>query len=186
MELHAGYIGVTVIVRQLGRYLTLAVRIPEELAQAYDATQDLQLCLNGCPSSERIDQAGHLPLPFSPPALGLQLQQLRRPSYASQTQEYPYGATQDFSVEGAKERCREKLEVRDIYFYSCVFDLLTTGDANFTVAAYSAQKDMESLHPHRDRWRIYPRGSATTLHSESQPIKWLVLLLLCALSVALM
>lgn len=184
MELHAGYIGVTVIVRQLGRYLTLAVRIPEELAQAYDATQDLQLCLNGCPSSERIDQSGHLPLPFSPPALGLQLQQLRRPSYASQTQEYPYGATQDFSVEGAKERCREKLEVRDIYFYSCVFDLLTTGDVNFTVAAHSAQKDMESLHPHQDRWRIYPRGSATTLHS--QPIKWLVLLLLCALSVALM
>uniref|UniRef100_A0A3Q2WSC1 Repulsive guidance molecule BMP co-receptor b n=2 Tax=Haplochromini TaxID=319058 RepID=A0A3Q2WSC1_HAPBU len=128
VELHAGYIGVTVIVRQLGRYLTLAVRIPEELAQAYDATQDLQLCLNGCPSAERIDQAGHLPLPVSPP--------------------------------GARERCREQLEVEDIYFHSCVFDLLTTGDANFTVAAYSAQKDMESLHPHRDSWRIYPR----TLH----------------------
>uniref|UniRef100_A0A3Q1F0F1 Repulsive guidance molecule BMP co-receptor b n=1 Tax=Acanthochromis polyacanthus TaxID=80966 RepID=A0A3Q1F0F1_9TELE len=135
VELHAGYIGVTVIVRQLGRYLTLAVRIPEELAQAYDATQDLQLCLNGCPNGERIDQAGHLPLPLSPP--------------------------------GAKERCREQLEVQDIYFHSCVFDLLTTGDVNFTVAAYSAQKDMESLHPHRDRWRIYPRalhyGGATCL-----------------------
>lgn len=186
MELHAGYIGVTVIVRQLGRYLTLAVRIPEELAQAYDATQDLQLCLNGCPSGERIDQAGHLPLPLYPPALGLQLQHLRRPSFASQTQDYPYGATQDFSVEGAKQHCREKLEVRDIYFHSCVFDLLTTGDANFTVAAYSAQKDMESLHPHRDRWRIYPRSSATsTFHSAHQTIKQLVLLLLCALSIAL-
>ncbi|KAG7243206.1 hypothetical protein INR49_014808 [Caranx melampygus] len=127
VELYAGYIGVTVIVRQLGRYLTLAVRIPEELAQAYDATQDLQLCLNGCPNGERIDQAGHLPLPLSPPALGLQLQQLRRPSYASQTQAYPYGTPQVFGVEGAKERCREKLEVQDIYFHSCVFDLLTTG-----------------------------------------------------------
>lgn len=187
MELHAGYIGVTVIVRQLGHYLTLAVRIPEELAQAYDATQDLQLCLNGCPGGERIDQAGHLPLPLSPPALGLQLQQLRRPSYSSQTQASPYGAAQVFSVEGAKERCREQLEVQDIYFHSCVFDLLTTGDANFTMAAYSALKDMESLHPHRDRWRIYPRGSATsTLHSDSQPILRLALLLLCALSVVLM
>lgn len=187
VELHAGYIGVTVIVRQLGRYLTLAVRIPEELARAYDATQDLQLCLNGCPNGERIDQAGHLPLPLSPPALGLQLQQLRRPSYASQTQAYPYGTPQVFGVEGAKERCREKLEVQDIYFHSCVFDLLTTGDANFTVAAYSAQKDMESLHPHRDRWRIYPRGSATsTLNSDCQPIKQLTLLLLFSLSVALM
>lgn len=185
VELHAGYIGVTVIVRQLGHYLTLAVRIPEELAQAYDATQDLQLCLNGCPSGERIDQAGHLPLPLSP--LGLQLQQLRRPSYSSQTQASPYAAMQVFGVEGAKERCREQLEVQDIYFHSCVFDLLTTGDANFTVAAYSALKDMESLHPHRDRWRIYPRGSATsTFHFASQPIRWLTLLLLCALSGALM
>lgn len=176
VELHAGYIGVTVIVRQLGRYLTLAVRIPEELAQAYDATQDLQLCLNGCPSGERIDQAGHLP-----PALGLQLQQLRRPSYSSQTQASPY-AMHVFGVEGAKERCREQLEVQDIYFHSCVFDLLTTGDANFTVAAYSALKDMESLHPRRDRWRIYPRGSAaSTSLSNSQPIKQLALLLLCTL-----
>nr|XP_020450292.1 RGM domain family member B [Monopterus albus] len=187
VELHAGYIGVTVIVRQLGHYLTLAVRIPEELAQAYDATQDLQLCLNGCPSRERIDQAGYLPLPRSPPALGLQLQQLRRPSYSSQTQESPYGAMQIFGVEGAKQRCRETLEVQDIYFHSCVFDLLTTGDANFTVAAYSAQKDMESLHPHRDRWRIYPRGSATSaLHSDPHSIRRFALLLLCVLSMALM
>uniref|UniRef100_A0A3Q4GAA0 Repulsive guidance molecule BMP co-receptor b n=1 Tax=Neolamprologus brichardi TaxID=32507 RepID=A0A3Q4GAA0_NEOBR len=156
VELHAGYIGVTVIVRQLGRYLTLAVRIPEELAQAYDATQDLQLCLNGCPSAERIDQAGHLPLPV-------------------------------FGVEGARERCREQLEVEDIYFHSCVFDLLTTGDANFTVAAYSAQKDMESLHPHRDSWRIYPRSFATSsLHFDSQNFKRLALLLPCFLSTVLM
>ncbi|MEQ2194966.1 hypothetical protein XENOCAPTIV_005307, partial [Xenoophorus captivus] len=187
VELHAGYIGVTVIIRQLGRYLTLAVRIPEELAQAYDDTQDLQLCLNGCPSSERIDQAGHLPLPLSPPALGLQRQQLRRPIYSSQTQAYPFGASHVLGMEGAKERCSKQLEVLDIYFHSCVFDLLTTGDANFTLAAHSAQKDMESLHPHRDRWRIYPRGSANSyFHSDSQLIKKLALLLLCALSVVFM
>lgn len=178
VELHAGYIGVTVIVRQLGRYLTLAVRIPEELARAYDATQDLQLCLNGCPSGERIDQGGHLPLP--PPPLSLQLQQLRRPTFASQTQLSPHGAPQVFSIDGAKERCREKLLVRDIYYSSCVFDLLTTGDANFSVAAYSAQKDMESLHPHQDRWRIYPKGSAPSLFQLDAP-KRLVLLLLCKL-----
>lgn len=187
VELHAGYIGVTVIVRQLGHYLTLAVRIPEDVAQAYDATQDLQLCLNGCPSGERIDQGGHLPLPLSPPALGLQLQQLRQPSYTSQTQASPYRAMQVFGLDGAKERCREQLEVQDIYFHSCLFDLLTTGDANFTVAAYSALKDMESLHPHRDRWRIYPRGSAiSTLLSDSQPTRKLALLLLCAVRVVLM
>uniref|UniRef100_A0A4W5M411 Repulsive guidance molecule BMP co-receptor b n=1 Tax=Hucho hucho TaxID=62062 RepID=A0A4W5M411_9TELE len=152
VELHAGYIGVTVIVRQLGRYLTLAVRIPEEMAHAYDASQDLQLCLNGCPTSERIDRGGHLPL-----------------------------APQRFSVEGARARCREQLELQDIYFHSCVFDLLTTGDANFTAAAFSALKDMESLHPHRERWRIFPQSSADT----SQPITWLPLLTLFALRSAL-
>ncbi|XP_053727187.1 RGM domain family member B [Synchiropus splendidus] len=178
VELHAGYIGVTVIVRQLGRYLTLAVRIPEELAQAYDATQDLQLCLNGCPRGERIDQGGHLPL--SPPPLSLQLQQMRRPSFASQTQLSLHGSPQVFSLDGARERCQEKLLVQDIYYSSCVFDLLTTGDANFSVAAYSAQKDMESLHPHQDRWRIYPKGSAPSTFYPDTP-RLLLLLLLCKL-----
>lgn len=177
VELHAGYIGVTVIVRQTGRYLTLAIRIPEEFAQAYDASQDLQLCLNGCPNSERIDQGGHLPL--SPPALGLQL---HRPGYSSLTQASAYGSPHLFSATRAKERCKEQLDVQDIYFHSCVFDLLTTGDANFTVAAYSAQKDMESLHPHRDRWRIYPRAGAPP-HTHQTIFS--SLLMLCALNVAL-
>ncbi|KAJ8005701.1 hypothetical protein DPEC_G00120650 [Dallia pectoralis] len=184
VELHAGYIGVTVIVRQLGRYLTLAVRIPEEMAHAYDPTQDLQLCLNGCPTSERIDQGGHLSLPPPPPALGLQLQQqLRGQDQTSHAHSHTalYGAPQRFSVDGAQARCREQLEVQDIYFHSCVFDLLTTGDANFTAAAFSALKDMESLHPHRDRWRIFPPSSAHT----SRSITWLLLLMLATLGFVL-
>ncbi|KAM6965332.1 repulsive guidance molecule B [Aplochiton taeniatus] len=179
VELHAGYMGVTVIVRQLGRYLTLAVRIPEEMAHAYDATQDLQLCLNGCPSAERIDRAGRLPLPPSPPALGLQLQQ---PRHAASHGGAPL---RGFTMEGARQRCREQLEVQDIYFHSCVFDLLTTGDANFTAAALSAQKDMESLHPHRERWRIYPRSTASASHPASSSSTCLVLLLLWAMGTAL-
>ncbi|XP_035641760.1 RGM domain family member B [Oncorhynchus keta] len=183
VELHAGYIGVTVIVRQLGRYLTLAVRIPEEMAHAYDATQDLQLCLNGCPTSERIDRGGHLPLPLPlpPPALGLHLQQPHGQGKGQPSHMAPYSAPQRFSVEGARARCREQLELQDIYFHSCVFDLMTTGDANFTAAAFSALTDMESLHPHRERWRIFPQSSADT----SQPITWLLLLTLFALGSAL-
>ncbi|CAL8248273.1 unnamed protein product [Merluccius merluccius] len=175
--LHAGYIGVTVIVRQLGRYLTMAVRIPEEMAEAYDASQDLQLCLNGCPSAERIDQGGHLaPPPLSPPALGLQQKTGPRRGGGPQNPHRgaPYGAPLD--VREARERCHEELEEEDIYFHSCVFDLLTTGDTNFTAAAFSALKDMESLHPHPDRWQIFPRGAAPMA---SQPIAQLDLLLLC-------
>ncbi|KPP76458.1 RGM domain family member B-like [Scleropages formosus] len=171
VEIHAGYIGVTVIVRQLGRYLTLAVRVPEELAMAYDESQDLQLCINGCPTAERIDRDGHLPLPV----LGLQ-QPAAAASHprGAQGQAVPRGAS--FTLESAMAKCREQLEVRDIYFHSCVFDLLTTGDANFTSAAYNALKDMESLHPRKERWHIFPRGHG----ARSQP-PLLPLLLLCFL-----
>lgn len=151
VEIHAAYIGVTIIIRQQGRYLTLAVRMPEELAMAFDETQDLQLCMNGCPTSERIDQEGHLQLPV----LGLQqagFQQQQQPRVEAQR-----GV---FTLESASRRCRDQLEVKDIYFHSCVFDLLTTGDANFTTAAYNALKDMETLHPKKERWQIFPNSAS--------------------------
>uniref|UniRef100_A0A7N5P1W1 Repulsive guidance molecule C-terminal domain-containing protein n=1 Tax=Ailuropoda melanoleuca TaxID=9646 RepID=A0A7N5P1W1_AILME len=123
VEMHARYIGTTVFVRQLGRYLTLAIRMPEDLAMSYEESQDLQLCVNGCPLSERIDD----------------------------------GQGQVSAILGAQ--CHEKMPVKDIYFQSCVFDLLTTGDANFTAAAHSALADVEALHPRKERWHIFPSGS---------------------------
>ncbi|NWJ06115.1 RGMB protein, partial [Crypturellus undulatus] len=140
VEMHARYMGTTVYVRQLGRYLTLAIRMPQELAMAYEESQDLQLCVNGCPSGERIDASGHLPLP----AAGLPAAARARSAY---------------TLESATSACHEKMLVKDIYFYSCVFDLLTTGDANFTAAAQSALRDVEALHPRRERWHIFPRGA---------------------------
>ena len=111
---HAGYLGVTAIIRQLGRYLTLALRIPEDLALAYDASQDLQLCVNGCPGGERIDRGGRLslPPPRPPPALGLQ----RHPPLGPPAAPAPWG----FTEEGARGLCREELEEQDIYYHSCV------------------------------------------------------------------
>ncbi|XP_066471061.1 repulsive guidance molecule B isoform X2 [Tiliqua scincoides] len=141
VEMHARYIGTTVFVRQLGRYLTLAIRMPEELTMSYEESQDLQLCVNGCPSSERIDDSGHLPLPV----VG---------------QLHPHGASSQarsvYTLESATVKCHEKMLVKDIYFSSCVFDLLTTGDANFTAAAHSALQDVEALHPRKERWRLFP------------------------------
>ncbi|KAG9353731.1 hypothetical protein JZ751_011853 [Albula glossodonta] len=175
MEIHAGYIGTTVVVRQLGRYLTLAVRVPREVAMAFDdETQDLQLCVNGCPAAERIDWDGHLPLPAEP---GLHWpvpqHQHRQPSSSLGLVAAPQGG---FTLKAAMATCQEQLEIRDIYFHSCVFDLLTTGDTNFTSAAYNALKDMEMLHPTRERWRIFPKSSS--------PMPYLLhfkLLLLCSL-----
>ncbi|XP_021235249.1 RGM domain family member B [Numida meleagris] len=141
VEMHARYIGTTVYIRQLGHYLTLAIRMPQELAMAYEESQDLQLCVNGCPSSERIDDSGHLPLPVRGQVL---------PQAGAARPRSPY------TLETATTKCHEKMLVKDIYFYSCVFDLLTTGDANFTAAAHSALQDVEALHPRKERWHIFP------------------------------
>uniref|UniRef100_A0A8C5M621 Repulsive guidance molecule BMP co-receptor b n=1 Tax=Leptobrachium leishanense TaxID=445787 RepID=A0A8C5M621_9ANUR len=142
VEMHAKYIGTTVIVRQLGNYLTLAIRMPEDLAMVFEESQDLQLCMNGCPSSERIDEGGHLRFPVvvsSPPDASNQ-------------------ARSAYSLESAIAKCLEKIQVKHIYFHSCVFDLLTTGDANFTAAAQSAWEDVETLHPRKERWQIFPHN----------------------------
>ncbi|PKU31458.1 rgm domain family member hypothetical protein [Limosa lapponica baueri] len=145
VEMHASYIGTTVHIRQLGHYLTLAIRMPQELAMAYEESQDLQLCVNGCPSSERIDNRGHLPL-F---VMGQLLPQ------ASAT--HPWSV---YTLETATTKCHEKILAKDIYFYSCVFDLLTTGDVNFTAAAHSAVKDVEALHPRKEHWHIFPSNES--------------------------
>ncbi|NWT06890.1 RGMB protein, partial [Mionectes macconnelli] len=143
IEMHARHIGTTVYVRQLGHYLTLAIQMPRELVMAYEESQDLQLCVNGCPSSERIDDSGHLPLPVMSKLL-------------------PQGSAAHahsvYTLETATTKCHEKMLVKDIYFYSCVFDLLTTGDANFTAAAHSALQDVEALHPRKEHWHIFPRS----------------------------
>lgn len=152
VEMHAHYIGTTVFVRQLGRYLTLAIRMPEDLAMSYEESQDLQLCVNGCPLSERIDdEEGQVSA-----ILGHSLPQ--NPS----VQAWP-----GYTLATASTRCHEKMPVKDIYFQSCVFDLLTTGDANFTAAARSALEDVEALHPRRERWHIFPGSSAGALWGSS-------------------
>ncbi|NXS38687.1 RGMB protein, partial [Pomatostomus ruficeps] len=143
IEMHARYIGTTVHIRRLGHHLTLAIRMPQELVMAYEESQDLQLCVNGCPSSEWIDQSGRLPLPVMGKLL-------------------PQGAAahppSGYTLATTTAKCHEKMLVKDVYFHSCVFDLLTTGDANFTAAAHSALQDVEALHPSKEHWHIFPRS----------------------------
>ncbi|KAG8012629.1 Repulsive guidance molecule A [Nibea albiflora] len=57
VEIQARYIGTTIVVRQVGRYLTFAVRMPEEVVNSVEEgdNQDLYLCLHGCPANQLID-----------------------------------------------------------------------------------------------------------------------------------
>lgn len=147
VEIQAKYIGTTIVVRQVGRYLTFAVRMPEEVVNAVEDrdSQGLYLCLRGCPLSQQIDfQAirSHADGP-SP----------RRPAAASPAPAAP----ETFPYETAVAKCKEKLPVEDLYYQACVFDLLTTGDVNFTLAAYYALEDVKMLHSNKDKLHLYER-----------------------------
>ncbi|CAK6442452.1 unnamed protein product [Pipistrellus nathusii] len=148
VEIQARYIGTTIVVRQVGRYLTFAVRMPEEVVRAEEGHgaggQGLYLCLRGCPRSQQIDvrplggppgaEAGSAPAPAAA---------------AAPPDAFPY--------EAAAAKCKERLPVEDLYYQACVFDLLTTGDANFTLAAYYALEDLRMLRSDKGKLHLYGR-----------------------------
>lgn len=124
--IHARFIGVTIIIRQVGGYLTLAMKMPKELVQTWHRP-GLELCVKGCPASEQIDFQAFLSRSGK---LGGALEQ----------------SGTSMSAEEAISKCREN-NVTDFYFDSCVFDLITTGDAKFSDAASTALRDILTLSP---------------------------------------
>lgn len=135
VRLQARHIGTSIIVRRVGRYLTFAIRMPEDTLGPAEESGGLQLCLHGCPRNELIQE--HT------------LHRLGPPNAVPQG---PAGLPlphQAYSVERATTKCRETLQVEDVYFQSCVFDLLTTGDPEFSMAAFGALEDLKALPPSR-------------------------------------
>ncbi|XP_016391644.1 RGM domain family member B-like [Sinocyclocheilus rhinocerous] len=161
VKIHARYLGTSIIVRQVGRYLTFAIRMPEDLAEENGG---LQLCLHGCPRSEVIK--AHV----------LNRQQSLRPPrlmggwYGEDDggELQPGLSAHVDMLERATTKCREMLQVEDVYFQSCVFDLLTTGDQEFSMAAYGALEDLKALPPSTLKQssprtpHIYSRGTIVT------------------------
>lgn len=148
--IQARYIGTTIVVRQVGRYLTFAVRMPEEVVKSVEEgdEQDLYLCLHGCPANQRID-----------------FRNFRARAAQGQTQGQGSGrsrggaASHGFTYQAASAKCKERLPVEDLYFHSCVFDLLSSGDINFTMAAYYAFEDVKMLHSNSERYHIYEKDA---------------------------
>ncbi|XP_023705886.1 RGM domain family member B isoform X2 [Cryptotermes secundus] len=131
IEIYVRYIETTLIVRQAGRYLAFSARMPEELVSFGSGVDgdfgdsSLQLCVRGCPASERLDpiaERGHK-LPWDKA-----MERCRR----SDSNEVTNNLT-------------------DHYLDWCVFDVMTTGDGavanDFTAAAHSAQADVFRLDP---------------------------------------
>ncbi|CAG5864833.1 unnamed protein product [Menidia menidia] len=133
VRIHARHIGTSIIIRRVGSYLTFAIRMPEDtLDFSEDGGGGLQLCLHGCPRNELIKE--HT----------LSRQQPRGAETGP-----PRPPHQSYTVERATAKCRETLQVEDVYFQSCVFDLLTTGDPEFSMAAFGALEDLKALPPSR-------------------------------------
>lgn len=116
-------IATKIIIRQVGHYLTFHVRMPQEIVE----NTTTGLCVSGCPPRERIDYRELL----------------------SNTDEELItmlpGRTRITRREATK-KCTDS-NVNGFYLDSCLFDLLTTGDANFSAAAKSAMDDAVSLDP---------------------------------------
>ncbi|XP_019752166.1 RGM domain family, member D isoform X1 [Hippocampus comes] len=175
VKIQARYIGTSIIVRRVGSYLTFAIRMPEDTLDFSEDNGGLQLCLHGCPRNELIKEH----------TLGRQSQQHRQPGAATELGPLrpPH---QVYTVERATAKCRETLQVEDVYFQSCVFDLLTTGDPEFSMAAYGALEDLKALPPSKLKQnsprspRLYNRGVSQTV-AVNGPASVLTLLLLIVL-----
>uniref|UniRef100_A0A8C5SLQ2 Hemojuvelin n=1 Tax=Laticauda laticaudata TaxID=8630 RepID=A0A8C5SLQ2_LATLA len=125
VEIRAAYIGTTIVVRRAGKQFSFSIRMAEEVAGSFTEEQDLQLCVGGCPPSQRISRhhscCGHSTI----------------------------------SAEKARRLCKEKLPVEDIYFHSCVFDVVTSGDSNSTLAARGALEDARLFHPDAKKLHLF-------------------------------
>ena len=145
IEINLRYIDTIIVIRQVGLYFNVVVRMPEEeVKDALLANPDaLDLCQKGCPRKERIDYKAILMYKNS---------RLKRESDRDVSAEY------NMDIGRAQSRCRRK-QLVDFYFDSCVFDLVTTGDLNFTGAASFALKDLLELYPqgaalHQNRTKL--------------------------------
>ena len=192
IEIHIRYIDTVLVIRQVGRYLTFSARMPESFVNNThtSAPVRMQLCNTGCPSSELIDYKSYI-------AQQKKRTRLKNASAESDSDRSevandrsgsalvvpPHGLTRD----EAADKCR-KVGAVDFYFESCVFDLLTTSDNNFTIAAYYALHDVRRLTPQAQPLtngtsfveidNLYA-NSSPSMHSTEQLRKWRTLLIAC-------
>ncbi|KAK7065580.1 hypothetical protein SK128_001410, partial [Halocaridina rubra] len=91
---------------------------------------ELQLCRQGCPAYERLDKPGVSPIKI-----------IR------------------MTTDKAAILCKE-YNITDYYLDSCIFDLVTTGDVSFRIAAQVTQTD---------HWKHDPVGAQKLLQNCSEP-----------------
>ena len=136
VELVLRHAATTIVIRQTAnQFFSVAIKMPRDVisataAQAHQTPEDflpLQLCLNSCPQSEVIDYREILVTSSS-----------RSPRRAAERA--------PLTLNTAEQICQLSSLV-DFYLDSCVYDLLATGDTNFSEAVRLAQADEQRLLP---------------------------------------
>lgn len=135
VEISLRYVATRILIRRISGYLSFSIKIPEEVIEQSGSISSLQLCVTGCPVSQRIGYKEVLAYPeyFIRTLAGSDDETGRDVQPAMLRQE-------------AEDACRAA-GVTDFYFDSCVFDLLLTGDKKLTSAAAAAQEDVHILYP---------------------------------------
>lgn len=130
IEIVIRYIATTVVIRQTGRYLTVAIRMPKDIVRqgVSPGAEGMQLCSNGCPTSEQI--------PYK------KMLAMASPKHKATISRSDTAVSRDEAI----AKCKE-YNLTDFYFDSCVFDLMTTGDKGFGEAANKALQDLLRLNP---------------------------------------
>lgn len=151
VEIRVPYIDTTITVRQVGGYLSVAIRIPLNVANITassssgtsmtssndvdeEPTETIQLCLSGCPSSQII---GHL--------VSSKYVRLKSPDVTSDVGSSE-GAERAQRLTSATEVCR-RAGLVDAFLDSCVFDVIATGNEAFVNASAFAMADMLKALP---------------------------------------
>ncbi|XP_031564496.1 RGM domain family member B-like [Actinia tenebrosa] len=117
------HIGTDILVRKVGQFLTFHIRMPQQIA---NSRHTKGLCVGGCPKREIIDY-----------------RELLSYTEAQLAKAFP---KRTITRREAKQNCEDS-KLKGFYLDSCVFDLLTTGDRNFTLAAETALDDAFELDP---------------------------------------
>lgn len=113
----------TIVIRRVGEYLIFNIQSPFVLVN-----QTTGLCTNGCPANELVDYETY---------------------FENDVNSVESGYDKDLtsiSKRIAMEIC-ENANLTDFFFDSCVFDLMTTGNNEFSEAAMLAMMDAKTYDP---------------------------------------
>jgi len=153
VEITLRYIDTTIVLRHIGRHLSVAIAAPHDVIAANadsdvrgggGASASMQLCRTGCPASQRISLVDFF-------ARGnddndkrtSDILPSRRRDVTAEEPSPPMGSSSDeeasvVSVELALVQCRGLV---DYFLDSCVFDVMTTGNSDFAVVAREVHAD---------------------------------------------